>query len=406
METTSASQSAKALIGRVLYYHVPNDQGNFLICDLYVLIVKTAIIAAIECIPCLTVKNVTLCKASSQLKEGKTYTFRLGDARTDPLPHLSDKEGETDLYNILFAHDAVLVSDVNSFPSIHGTQAINAVDITSKYTELLRPPNTLHRDILMHKPFNIRGQVWKLHIDVPCLDCPVWIEVLGRARGRGRGDVLHIMGTSAAAATLRNVAKELNRGDVILFRVVYPIYLWGRLQGFAMTARSSCNVLHTASGGTASVTGMSRSSRAHEGGNVQRLVQQTVVRTCAMGRTWLAYVLRRIAQCVSSLPSPPGTAPTAITSATSSRSSKTAPPGENTPLVDVCRSLVESLLTPNAAAVLSPPPERPTPSFLQEFCDDDIGPLWGVRGGDDVDWLCSLLPEVSGHVLTHYQTQK
>jgi hypothetical protein len=224
---------------------------------------------------------------------------------------------------------------------------INADEIASKHSSLMRPDSITAKDEMMHRPFHVSGKVWRLHHSTTTKRS-IWVELLGKKQNSSKGDVIFIYVTPKCGM---DMCTGVNPGDTILFRRVYPVYLWGRLQGFAMTIRSSSVIQER----TTSISG-----------GVRLCKIPCVDRASGVFSIWCAYMQRRLAQCFSSTP------------------------GLDTITTNCCRFIVDKFSAASMAAF-----ESPVVSDLEELCDADVGPLFAIRGGHDIDWLCSQLPEVS-----------
>jgi hypothetical protein len=254
----------------------------------------------------------------------------------------------------------------------------NAEEIPIKHHHYLRPKSISKKDEFSHQPIHLKGIILKIF---HAFDGILWIEILGRTQLATKGDSFFVYTSKLLSHSDKNLIdfSTVTIGDSLVFYSVYPVYLWGRLHGFAMTSRSSFDIHSTNSQLFPSLlprsTSIGRKTLESSLQHASKLLPLSktdyslLEKKCSMFLAWSAYVNRRVKQCVSS--------------SSSFRYHS----------VDYGRifSLVITSLE-NGSSLFNIPPV--ILSMEQEFLNPDMGPFYGIRAGQDGDYLCSLLPEV------------
>lgn len=309
---------------------------DLIVCDV-------SVIAGLETYSSSVIEHIALdgecAKIKGDLAVGNIYSFHIYS--------FSDRNLERGI-KVTLAKSFSFVGGSQNPSTKLGPYQINADEIASKFSYLMRPSSITSKDEIMHRPVDVLGIVWKIH-RMTANNTPVWVELSGKKENKGKGDIVFIC--VYPEDSIVDSCKRIKRGDKVLFRWTYPVYLWGRLHGFAMSIRSSVVIenkyMH------------SESSYSYEMPTVP-----CVNKGNAVYLIWCAYVHRRLAQC------------------------HLATIG----VEFTCQFIVNHFLMESISSF-----EKPVLAKLEELCDGDAGPLFAVRGGHDIDWLCSLLPEVCNY---------
>jgi hypothetical protein len=251
-----------------------------------------------------------------------------------------------------------------------------AENISINHSKYFRPLSISQKDEYSHHPIHLQGIVCRAYQSFNQI---FWIEILNKTKYiKGESFFIYFPCDRHHSLSQINFSKFLV-GDSIIFYSVYPIYLWGRLHGFAMTARSwfmtqrisqsffpSISLHHTSSTPTSTQTEKQFISLKdlHLTSSLHNLLN----RNCSLFLAWSAYVNRRIKQCVSS----------------SSTCHYHSP--------DYGRLLTLFIFKLNLLLELFQIPNQIT--FSNEFIQKDTGPFFMIRAGQDLDYLCNQLPEV------------
>jgi hypothetical protein len=266
----------------------------------------------------------------------------------------------------------------------------HAEEISIKHLNFLRPKSITKKDEYSHQPIHLKGIILKIF---HAFNGILWIEILGRTQF-AKGNSFFIYASKLLSHSKHKGLIDFSSvtiGDSLVFYSVYPVYLWGRLHGFAMTTRSSFETHSTDSKIFPSLFPRLRTTLDHS--LTQQQLQQQRASTelplskidycflekkCSVFIAWSAYVNRRIKQCVSS---------------SSSFRYHSADYGR---MFSVIMETICSLQKNNSSEFFDIPevPQGSLLSLEQEFLSADVGPLYAIRAGQDSDYLCSLLPEV------------
>ena len=204
----------------------------------------------------------------------------------------------------------------------------------------------------------------------------LWIEILGRTQFT-KGDSFFVYTSKLLSHSDKNIIdfSTVTIGDSLVFYSVYPVYLWGRLHGFAMNSRSSFDIHPSNSLLFPSLLPRSSpvgreifESSALKALPLSKIDYFFLEKKCSMLLAWSAYVNRRIKQCVSS-----------------SSSFRYHSVDYGRIFSVILTSLHDTSVFFDLPVILS---------VEQEFVSVDMSPLYGIRAGQDADYLCSLLPEV------------
>ena len=249
-----------------------------------------------------------------------------------------------------------------------------------------------------------------------------WIELTGKAHPEAsRGDkflVFFALHPLLVPAGLPGLLLSLRRGAVVLVRNVFPVYLWGRLHGFAATSRSQFLIEKFSS---LSISPRSPSDEA-TCAFARNMVVGVDVSCCGVSDSltvskewkcvqfmaWWAYAQRRVVQALP------------IHWSSDSAGSLYTMSGFDATLSDTIFNIPVAMLDPRllfpVSSITSPTITSaattatataaaavddavlgggaPPHWVLEATCDQEGAQLYLVRAGMDADFLCSRLPEV------------
>jgi hypothetical protein len=278
------------------------------------------------------------------------------------------------LYGSTFLSSSI--SSISSSPYTHTSSHIiyKAENISLNYPKYFRPHSILEKDEYCHRPIHLQGIICRAYQSFKQI---FWIEILNKTKYL-KGESFFIYFSYRYSYSEINFT-SFSIGDSIIFFSVYPIYLWGRLHGFAMTSRSwfqiqrrmgmffpasSSSLDHTAGKKTQTEKQSISCKDLHLTSSLHNLFHQN----CSLFIAWSAYTNRRIKQCVSS----------------SSTCHYHA--SDHGRLLSI---IISILNLPLGLFVI---PNHIT--FGEEFIRRESGPLFTIRAGYDFDYLCHQLPEV------------
>lgn len=252
---------------------------------------------------------------------------------------------------------------------------INILDITAmisnklKFEYLIRPKDLFYREMLSCMEFNIRVKIYHIYetgwiaLDPPHLTLYIYMS----HHQKDTEELSHIQ-----------------PGSFVIFQSVLPVYIWGRLKGFACTIRtviyrddiaSTSPLLHSHAHIEHAVP--------HDGMNTPFRIDGDVRQTCYLYTAWKCMTMHKIEKCVNC--NGHTDINNAIVSSLTAMISHTQELTNYNPVLFQYRNKTETLLESFKLG---------SRSIQHEFADTHHLQLHLVRSGHDADWLNSLLPKV------------